>query len=155
MGSFSEQTIIEAPREQVWEVLAEIGSIERWNPGVKRSYATSAEPGGEGATRHCDLQRANGKPAGQLEERAFDWREMEGFRIEITESSLPFSSAVVSFSLADAGSGTRVAVSPEYALRYGPAGRLLDALVVRRQYAKGMRALLAGLKGYVETGERS
>jgi uncharacterized protein YndB with AHSA1/START domain len=111
MARFSERTIIEAPREQVWEVLAEIGSIERWNPGVKRSYATSAEPGGEGATRQCDLQRANGKPAAQLEERAFDWRELEGFRIEITESSLPFSSAVVSFSPADAGSGTTVAVS--------------------------------------------
>ena len=88
MGSFSEQTIIDAPRERVWEVLAEIGSIERWNPGVKRSFATSPKPGGEGATRHCDLQRASGRPAGHLEERAFDWRELEGFRIEITESSL-------------------------------------------------------------------
>ncbi len=155
MGSFSEQTIIDAPRERVWEVLAEIGAIERWNPGVKRSYATSPEPGGEGATRHCDLQRANGKPAGHLEERAFDWRELEGFRIEITESSLPFRSAVVSFSLADAERGTRVTVSPDYSLRYGPLGSLLDIVAVRRQYAKGMRALLDGLKSYVETGERS
>jgi len=155
MGSFAEQTEIAAPRERVWQVLAEIGSIDRWNPGVKRSYATSSEPDGEGATRHCDLQRANGKPAGHLEERAFDWHDREGFRIEITESSLPFKSAVISFSLADTAGGTRVTVSPDYALRYGPLGKLLDVTVVRGQYEKGIRAMLDGLKTYVETDEQS
>lgn len=155
MSSFAERTTIDASRERVWGVLAEIGSIQRWNPGVKRSYSTSEGPGGEGATRHCDLQRPNGKSAGTLEERAFDWREGEGFKIEITASSLPFDRAVISFSLTDTSQGTGVTVSPDYALRFGPLGALLDRAVVRRQYRKGIRGMLDGLKRYVETGEES
>lgn len=153
MAVFTETIEIEAPRERVWEVLADIGSIYRWNPGVKASHATSEAPGGEGATRHCDLQRPGGKDVGHLEERAFDWRDGAGYRIEITESNLPFRRAVVSFDVAEAPSGTRVEVSPEYELRFGPLGKLLDRVAVRRQYRKGMAAMLAGLKYYVETGE--
>ena len=152
MSTFTETVEIAAPRDRVWEVLADIGSIHRWNPGVKGSQTTSENPSGEGSTRHCDLQRRGGKDVGFLEERAFDWREGEGYRIEITESNLPFREAVISFTLADDGEQTRVGVSPAYALRFGPLGRALDALVVRRRYRKGMRDMLAGLKQYVETG---
>lgn len=152
MSSFTETTEIDAPREQVWAVLADIGSIHRWNPGVKASHATSAEPGGEGATRHCDLQRPGGKGVGYLEERAFDWREGEGFRIEITDSNLPFRAAVISFAVESRGASTAVSASPDYELRFGPLGQLLDRIAVRRQYRAGMAQMLAGLKQYVETG---
>jgi uncharacterized protein YndB with AHSA1/START domain len=154
MVGFTETIEIEAPRERVWEVLADIGSIQRWNPGVKASRATSDASGGEGATRHCDLQRPGGKDVGYLEERAFDWCDGAGYRIEITDSNLPFRRAVVSFDVAETPSGTQVDVSPEYELRFGPAGRLLDRVAVRRQYRRGMAGMLAGLKHYVETGEK-
>ena len=52
------------------------------------------------------------------------------------------------------GEGTLVTVTPDYALKYGPIGWLMDFLVVRRQYKKGMEELLGGLKYYVETGEQ-
>jgi uncharacterized protein YndB with AHSA1/START domain len=155
MSAFSESTTIDAPRDRVWEVLAEIGSIHLWNPGVKDSHSTSEASGAEGATRHCDLQRPNGKSAGYLEERAFDWEEGRSFRIEITDSNLPFERAVIAFALADAGDATTVTVSPDYKLRFGPFGRALDRLAVRRRYAAGIREMLAGLKRYLETGERS
>ena len=41
-------------------------------------------------------------------------------------------------------------VSPEYELKFGFLGSVLDSLFVRKTYAKGMRALLAGLKRQVE-----
>jgi len=153
VSSFSESTTTDAPRDRVWEVLADIGSIHVWNPGVKDSHSTSDAPGGEGATRHCDLQRPNGKGAGYLEERAFDWDQGRGYRIEITDSNLPFKRAVIFFELADAEGSTLVTVSPDYGLRFGPIGSLLDRVAVKRQYATGMRSLLGGLRRYVETGE--
>ncbi len=51
------------------------------------------------------------------------------------------------------GDGTIVSVSPDYQLKFGPIGALLDRLILGRQLRKGMENLLAGLKYHVETGE--
>ena len=75
MGRFSKEITINAPQEKVWAVLADLGNIYRWNPGVSHSYTTSENSKGEDATRHCDIERPL---KGYLEERAFDWREGEG-----------------------------------------------------------------------------
>ncbi len=47
---------------------------------------------------------------------------------------------------------TVVTVSPDYALRLGPLVAPLDLLYVRRNYVRGMKNLLAGLKGCIERG---
>ena len=149
MGSFSTEIRIDAPREKVWAVLADLGGIYKWNPGVSHSRSTSESSGGEGATRHCDLS----SPKGYLEERAFDWREGDGFKIDIYESSFPFERNVVEFSVRADGDGTIVSVSPDYQLKFGPIGALVERLILGRQLRKGMANLLAGLKYHVETGE--
>ena len=149
MGAFSTEIRINAPREKVWGVLADLGGIYKWNPGVSHSRSTSEAGGGEGATRHCDL--AN--PKGYLEERAFDWREGEGYKIDIYESSFPIERNVVEFTVTADGDGTIVSVSPDYQLKFGPIGALIDRLILGRQMRKGMEDLLAGLKYHVETGE--
>ncbi len=41
MSNFSAHIKINAPKEQVWAVLADLGSIYKWNPGIARSYSTS------------------------------------------------------------------------------------------------------------------
>lgn len=74
MSNFSAHIKINAPKEQVWAVLSDLGSIYKWNPGVAHSYSTSESNGCEGATRHCDIKTPL---KGYLEERAFDWREGE------------------------------------------------------------------------------
>ena len=149
MGAFSTEIRIDAPKEKVWEVLADLGDIYKWNPGVSHSRSTSESSGGEGATRHCDLA----SPKGYLEERAFDWREGEGFKIDIYESNLPIKRNVVEFTVRSDGDGAIVSVAPDYELKFGPISALLDLLIARRQLRKGMAALLAGLKYHVETGE--
>ena len=149
MGYFSVQTKIDAPKDKVWEVLADLGSIYKWNPGVSHSHSTSESSGGEGATRHCDLQN----PSGYLKERAFDWREGEGFKIDIYETNLPIKRNVVEFSVMAEGEGTIVEVAPTYQFKFGPIGTLLDWLFLRRKLRKGTADLLAGLKYHVESGE--
>ncbi|MCI0839738.1 MAG: SRPBCC family protein, partial [Chloroflexi bacterium] len=55
MGSFATSVRIEAPKERVWEVLSDLGSIYKWNPGITHSYTTSEAATGENAMRQCDL----------------------------------------------------------------------------------------------------
>ena len=149
MASVSSNIHIGAPKEQVWEVLADLGGIYKWNPGVSSSHYTSEQTKGDGATRHCDLVN----PRGYLEERALEWREGEGYVIDIYDSNLPIEKNVVTFSLTAEGDGTTVTVTPDYKLKYGLLGSLLDRLWARRQMQKGFDAMLAGLKHHVETGE--
>ena len=136
MGNFSANIKINAPQEQVWEVLSDLGSIYKWNPGVSHSYSTSDSGGGEGATRHCDIKTPL---KGYLEERAFDWREGEGFKIDIYDTNFPLKRNVVQFSLRADGGNTIVEVSPEYQLKFGPLGALMDRLAFNRQFRKGMK----------------
>ena len=49
--------------------------------------------------------------------------------------------------------GTVVSVSPDYELKFGPIGVVMDLLFARRQLRRGMEDLVAGLKYHVETGE--
>ena len=149
MGRFSAQIRIDAPKEKVWAVLADLGSIHKWNPGVSHSYSTSEHQQGEGATRHCDIQN----PKGYLEERALDWREGEGFKIDIYDSNFPIKRNLIQFSVRADGDGTIVEVSPDYKFKFGLLGSVLDRLILGRQLRKGMAGLLAGLKYHVETGE--
>lgn len=152
MASFKAEIKIDASKERVWEVLSDIGNIYQWNPSVTHSYSTSEEGSGEGATRHCDVQQ--GPIKGYLEERAFDWREGEGYKIQVYDSSLPVKEIVVRFNLKADGDHTVVEVSPEYQFKFGALGLVLDRLMFGPQFRKGMAGLLAGLKHYVETGEQ-
>jgi len=139
---------IDAPPDKVWSVIADLGGIYKWNPGVVKSHSTSELTQGEGATRHCDLDEKN-----QLEERAFDWREGEGYKIDVTESTLPLESNIVSFQVTPDGDGTLVSVTADYKLKFGFIGTLMDVLFAKRQAQQGFDDMMAGLKYYVETGE--
>lgn len=148
MGSFATETKIEAPVNEVWQALGQIGDIHQWNPGVKESYTTSEQASGLGATRYCALGGKN-----YLDEEVVDWQPDERLTMRITGTNLPFATADIRFTLRPEGDSTVVTVSPLYQLKYGPLGEMLDRVYVRRSYTKGMEALLAGLKRHVE-GQR-
>lgn len=144
-NTFSETTIIEARPEIVWSVLNNIGDIYRWNPGVKHSHTTSEHQSGLRATRHCDLGGRN-----FLDEEVVVWEPQQKLTMRITGTNMPFKTADIRFTLQNKGDQTEVTVSPIYQLKFGPIGQLLDRFYVQNTYQKGMAALLAGLKNYVE-----
>ena len=73
--------------------------------------------------------------------------------MRIVNSNVPLKTADIRFTLSAEGDGTAVTVAPEYSLKGGILGQLIDALVVRRMYVRGMEALLSGLKKHVEVEE--
>jgi uncharacterized protein YndB with AHSA1/START domain len=144
MASFEETITIDAPVETVWATLADIGSISEWNPGVRDSRATGDSPTGLGATRRCDL------PAGRyLDEEVVEFVDGEALTMRITDSNVPMD-AQIRFTIAATGDATLVTVAPEYSMKYGPLGAVMDRLGGRRMYRKGMHDLLEGLKNHVE-----
>ena len=145
MTTFSEQISIRADKDHVWKVLADIGSIYLWNPGVVDSRLTSDGEVGLGSERYCGL---GGKT--YLNETVAEWKQGEGLTMRIIATNLPFKTADIRFSLEQQDAHTFVTVSPTYILKFGILGRLLDVACVRSQYQKGMANLLKGLKQYVE-----
>lgn len=145
MHTFSTETTIAAPVNKVWKVLADIGRIHQWNPGVIASHTTSDQPTGSGATRHCDLGGRN-----FLHEEVVEWQVQQKLTMRINDTNLPFKTADIRFTLQDKGTTTIVTVSPIYQLKFGPFGRLFNHLYVEGSYKSGMEKLLSGLKDYVE-----
>ncbi len=149
MATFTAEVRIDAPVEVVWDVLADIGAIDAWNPGVVESHVTSEAADGVGACRRCDL---GGKT--YFDEEVVEWAPNEVITFRIVASTMPFARADAPFRLQRDGDGARVTVSPDYDMKYGPVGWLMDALMVRRMYLKGVGQLLEGLRAHVEAAAR-
>ena len=80
MATFETQIKIAATAQSVWEVLADIGNIYQWNPGVEKSHLTTKQAIGVGAGRHCDLGGAN-----YLDEEVVKWEEGRWRQVHMQE----------------------------------------------------------------------
>ncbi len=147
MTTFTERTTIDAPRHAVWAALADIGTIASWNPGLTGSHRTN-DIDGLGGSRHCEISTKH-----SLTEQVVKFNPPTAITFRIIDSTLPFKTADIAFTLTDSQqpAHTEVTVSPTYTLKYGPIGKILDTLTVRRSYQAGMRELLEGLKRHIET----
>jgi len=137
---------IEAPKDKVWEVVADLGSVSVWNPLLANSHYTSEAKEGLEAARHCDFP-----DGGYVKERTLEWKPGETITLEIYEGTVPFTTATGSFSLVEDGDGTITTLALEYDLK---ADVPVDPQEVERQNSEeSLPMVLAGLKHYVETGE--
>ncbi len=145
MTTFSEHISIRADRSHVWDALADIGSIYRWNPGVVDSRLTTGGAVGLGSERRCELGGKN-----YLHETVTEWKQGKILTMRIIGTNLPIKTADIRFSLEQQERHTLVTVSPTYVLKFGLLGKLMDVAFVHSQYQKGMATLLKGLKQYIE-----
>ena len=140
---------IEASPGDVWSVLAALELLDRYDPGVKKSVLVSDAKEGPGAARRCDLV-----PGGWFKETVAEWKPHEALSFELVECTLPVRRLKHSYTLSAEGGSTFVHQKMEYELKFGPLGKLMDALMVRRKWNAGIEGFLSGLKGYVETSRR-
>jgi ligand-binding SRPBCC domain-containing protein len=137
---------IDAPPAKVWRVLAALDELDRYDPGVARSEIVTPSRDGPGSARRCDL-----KPGGWFKEKVADWQPNETLSFELVECSLPVRRLKHSYTLTADGAGTLVRQRMEYELKFGPMGKLMDVLMVRKKWDAGIKGFFAGLKRYVET----
>jgi uncharacterized protein YndB with AHSA1/START domain len=136
---------VRAPREQVWQLVADPFALPRWWPATARvedvtdDSWTNVLKTPRGATVRADFTRAEHDPP-----RRLVWRQ------ELEESPFErvFSSAVTAIELdADGDSATRVALTASERLR----GRYrLGSFLVRRAARRRLDEALAGIAGALE-----
>ncbi len=141
------QIVIDAPVQQVWEVLADFGSVSKWAPSVTNSFSTSEASSGPEASRHCDIAGFGG-----IEESITEWNEGREFTYLATGVG-PISQAYSTWSVKAQGDKTLVYSNLRYGLRFGPLGALMNSVFMRRKIQQGLEKSLEGLKQHVKTGE--
>jgi uncharacterized protein YndB with AHSA1/START domain len=152
MGAITIETTIAAPREQIWEILADLKAIPDYHPWVTRAVLAPGPKVGIGAGRMVHMR--DGK--NWVNERVAEWDEGRRQVVEAIGTSLPMSSRVVTTELSDAeGGGTVVRMAATYRFKYGPIGFLLDYLFLRNGVHRQFTDCLMGLKDYTETGRSS
>ena len=147
MTKLSSEIQVDAPREKVWAVLADLEAVQQYDPVINKAHYTSDARDGVGAARQCDFD------GGYVRERVTEWKPGEGYAINVYEGSdvvAPFESQDARFVLRDAGQGTTVSMELEY--RFKPDAQS-DPQETEREYRELIEGVLAGLKHYVETGQ--
>ena len=147
MIKITKEVEINAPKAKVWSVLADIGAVEKYNPVVTKSYSTSENKQGLGASRHCDLL-----PMGSVEEKIIEWDEGESYKIEIFEGkAIPFK-GTGKFELTENGKSTNVKMKFEPDMGNGIFGKIMG-FMMKEKMNKMITGVVIGLKHHLETDE--
>lgn len=150
MTTLTNQITIQAPRRSVWQALTDLDLLDRYDPGVRSSQLVGEQSSGLGAERRCDL-----RPTGWFVERVTVWEPEEALAFELVTCSLPVSRLRHDYTLTQAddhtGAHTVVTQVMTYQLKYGLAGKALDAAIMRRQWDRGIKGFLRGLQQHVQT----
>lgn len=147
MNTLKVQTLINAPVEKVWEVLADFSGVEKWAPSVTKSYSLTENNGGPEAARHCDVAGFGG-----IEEYVTEWNEGSGFTFRVTGVG-PIREANSSWLAEGKDGKTLLTTSLEYTTRFGIIGSVINVLMMRRKLRQGLAQTHAGLDYYLRTGE--
>lgn len=147
MEDITDQVIIKAPLERVWEAIRDPGEHAEWHPLVTSIAGEHAL----GSTRTCSILAGN-KP-GTTQERCSTYDEARKIMWTIEQDSTGFSRMVshwrAGFSLEPQGpDATRVTAQSLFTPKRFFARLLMPG--IRRRFHQTQRAILAGLKQHVE-----
>lgn len=140
------EMIIEAPVEKIWDALSQVEKLDKFDPTVLKSRTISEVGSGIGAARKVEMK--DGK--NWFEEKCTLSKPNEALVFELTACSFPVQQLKHSYSFEKIGQRVRVRQTMQYKVKYGWLGKILDALVIRRQTDIGIKQFFSGLKKYIE-----
>ncbi|MFN0035577.1 MAG: SRPBCC family protein [Saprospiraceae bacterium] len=147
MTTLHNEIIVNAPMERIWAALTNIEELEKYDPTVLKSTATTPLKSGIGAARKVEMR--DGK--NWFEEKCTVLATHEALTYELTACSFPVQSLKHSYSFENAGPGmVKVKQVMEYQMKFGLLGKIMDSLMVRKQSDKGIKAFMTGLKSFTE-----
>ena len=146
MSTTNFETSINAPKEKVWEILADFSGIYKWAPLVTNSTSITADNSGLGCERTCEIQNM-----GSIIERVTEWNEGEGYKIEVaTIPGTPVKSGFTSWLLKSEGNQTIAKILSHFELE----GTEEEKNAFLENVPQLLKSSLMGLKRYAETGKR-
>lgn len=153
MTTISHVVDVKASKQQVWQIIADLGGVVNFHPYVTHSYYTSQKKEGNGASRVCELGSST-----EVEETAIEWTTGKSFTLGIAfrkGMKPPISNLQAVMKTEEIAGKTRVTLEMHYQPKYGPVGWMMNQMMIKPQYQKMVPAILAGLKHYAETGEKA
>ena len=146
MTTLHNEITINAPIEKIWNALSNIDVLDKYDPTVKKSTAVSTTKNGIGAKRKVDM--LDGK--NWFEEQCTVWNPNKALTYELTACSFPVHKLKHSYTFEKIGNQTKVKQVMEYQIKFGFFGKILDALMIRKQSDSGIKKFFGGLKTYTE-----
>lgn len=146
MATIHNEITIHAPLEKIWRVLTTLDALDRYDPTVKRSTLISIKKSDLGAKRRVEM--ADGK--NWFEEEITEFKPNEALTYTLTACSFPVHQLKHTYRFQQSGGTTKVNQVMKYTVKFGWFGRLLDAIMIRKQSDAGIKKFFGGLKSYVE-----
>ena len=146
MTELNNEILINGKIEDIWNTLNTIDILDQYDPTVKKSVATSKNKKGLGASRKVEMQ--DGK--NWFEEKCTISEPNKALRFELTACSFPVHSLNHTYSFEENGNQVKVKQVMKYQMKFGFLGKIMDALMVKKQSDKGIKFFLAGLKKHIE-----
>jgi len=146
MRILANEVTIHGPIEKIWAALTNTEALELYDPTVRKSTAISSEKSGPGAKRRVEM--TDGK--NWFEEKVTVFKPNEALTYELTACSFPVERLSHHYSFEISNGHVKVKQVMRYQVKFGLFGKLLDALMIRKQSDKGIKKFMAGLKSYVE-----
>ncbi|MFZ5523544.1 MAG: SRPBCC family protein [Pseudomonadota bacterium] len=145
MSTLHHEIVIDAPVGRVWQVLNDLESVRYYNPLVQTVQIISPDKSGVGAARHCVFK--DGKFA---KERVTASTPQQSISFELYEHQWPLSYMRWTNRMLAQGNQVRLIADTEYAPSMGILGKLMDALMMKRQFTKIIAQSLAQMKTHIE-----
>ncbi len=138
---------INSPKDNVWEIISDLGGIQNYHPLVNKSYNLTNQTEGVGAGRICEF-----KNGGVLREESVEWQEGDFVNLKVipVKRMPPFKSAFAKMAVEEIDNKTIASLTIEYDLKYGLLGKVMNKLMVKSQFEKVLPKILSGLKRYSE-----
>src|SRR5438552_14697354 len=147
MAIIKNEITINAPIEKIWNLLTDLEMLDKYDPTVKKATLISTEKIGIGAKRKVLM--CDGK--NWFDEKITVFKPNEALTYQLTDCSFPIKGLTHSYSFENIGTQTKVKQEMQYTVKFGLFGKLLNAIMIRKQSDTGIKKFFAGLKSYVET----
>lgn len=150
MSSLHHEILIHAPLNRVWDVITDLESVKHYNPLVESVQTISANKTGAGAARHCIFK--DGKFA---KERITAISPQNSVSMEMYEHEWPIAYMRWTTQISAQGDKVALVSDTEYAPGMGMFGKLLDAVLMKRQFHKVIGQTLEQMKAYIESNKHA
>lgn len=146
MSTLHNEITINAPADKIWNILATPDLLEKYDPTIKNSTLVSHEKTGLGAKRKINM--LDGK--NWFEEKITEYNPANNLTYQLTACSFPIKGLKHTYRLEKSGSSVKVRQTMDYEVKFGLIGKLMDKLMIRKQFDSGIKKFFAGLKDYAE-----
>ncbi len=143
MRNLKTERTVQAPRSEVWAVLADYQNIAEWNDGVIKSQPIGDAADGVGAQRQIELEGSV-----TMRETVTEWSPEEKMVVAMDQmTKIPVNKATMTFTLSDGGDTTPMTMSYDYEPKGGPFGFVVAAMLGR--------PMRKGFNGFIDFLERA